>query len=212
MAGARCDREVPTGNSGIRRRLGLSRSRCMAVAILRRETSPRSSGKAGSNCGGEELETHFYRALIVQDEADGLQDGFGVVFPDLPGCTSSGDTVEQAYEHAFEALALHIEGMIEEGAVLPEPSPFNAPLPHWLAGVPGKIERAVLVPVKLPGRAVRISITMDKGLLGRLDTVAAASGDTRSGYIAQAVRERMDREHRRLLPDRFEAQSSGHGE
>ena len=155
------------------------------------------------------METQFYRALIVQDEADGLQDGYGVVFPDLPGCTSAGDTVEQAYEHAFEALALHIEGMIEEGIVLPEPSPFNAPLPHWLMNAAGRTERTVLVPVKLPGRAMRISITMDKGLLGRLDTMAAANGDTRSGYIAEAVRERMEREHRRPRSHGFDAPSNG---
>src|SRR5258708_6466959 len=87
--------------------------------------------------------------------------------------------------------------MLEEPSPLPEPSPFNAPLPHWLAAEAGTIERTVLVPVKLPGRAIRISITMDKGLLSRLDTTAAASGDTRSGYIAEAVRERMEREHGR---------------
>jgi predicted RNase H-like HicB family nuclease len=147
------------------------------------------------------LETQFYRALIVQDEDDGPQHGYGVVFPDLPGCTSSGDTVEQAYEHAFEALALHIEGMVEEGATLPPPSPFDAPLPHWLAGAPGRIERTVLVPVKLPGRAIRISVTMDKGLLARLDAVAAASGESRSGYIARAVRERIEQEYRRPVVD-----------
>ena len=141
------------------------------------------------------MDTQFYRAFIVQDDGDNPDDGYGVVFPDLPGCVSSGHTIEQAYEHAFEALALHIEGMNEEGLPLPEPTPFNAPLPPWLADVTGRIERAVLVPVKIPGRAIRISITMDKGLLGRLDAVAAASGDTRSGYIAEAVRSRMEREH-----------------
>jgi predicted RNase H-like HicB family nuclease len=158
------------------------------------------------------LENQFYRALIVQDEGDKPEDGYGVVFPDLPGCTSSGDTVEQAYEHAFEALALHIEGMVEEGTALPAPSPFNAPLPRWLAGTPGRIERTVLVPVKLPGRAMRISVTMDKSLLARLDAVAAASGETRSGYIAHAVRERMEREHRRPVPHGFTAEPRGHRE
>jgi predicted RNase H-like HicB family nuclease len=143
------------------------------------------------------LDTRFYRALIVQDDGDGSTDGYGVVFPDLPGCISSGDTVEQAYEYAFEALALHIEGMNEEGLALPEPTPFNAPLPPWLADATGKIDRLVLVPVKIPGRAIRISITMDKGLLGRLDAEAAASGNTRSGYIAEAVRRRMERRHHR---------------
>jgi predicted RNase H-like HicB family nuclease len=182
----------------------------MEAVTSKRETSLRSSGKAVSSCGADRLETRFYRALIIQDEADGLDDGYGVVFPDLPGCTSYGGTVEEAYEHAFEALALHVEGMTEDGAALPEPSPFNAPLPFWLADVPGKIERTVLVPVKLPGRAVRISITMDKSLLGRLDSVASGSGDTRSGYIAQAVRERMERDHHRPRRPRFEPQSSEH--
>lgn len=155
------------------------------------------------------METQFYRALIVQDEGEEPQHGYGVVFPDLPGCTSSGDTVEQAYEHAFEALALHIEGMVEEGAVLPTPSPFNAPLPHWLARVPGNVERTVLVPVKLPGRAIRISVTMDKGLLARLDAVAAASGETRSGYIARAVRERIEQEYRRPVVDVLVSRPNG---
>jgi predicted RNase H-like HicB family nuclease len=208
----RCDPEALIGNFDTQPRLDLSRSRLMAVVISRCEILRPSSVKAGSNCGGEELETQFYRALIVQDEADGSQDGYGVVFPDLPGCTSSGDTIQEAYEHAFEALALHVEGMIEEGAELPERSAFNAPLPNWLAGVPGKVAAPVLVPVKLPGRAVRISVTMDKGLLARLDTVAATSGETRSGYIAQAVRERMEREYRRPFAHGFESKSSGHGE
>src|SRR5579862_5440497 len=197
MVGRRYDRGALIGNFDTRRRPDLSRLRCMATAISRPAISPRSSDKAGSNCGVEELETQFYRALIIQDEGEETQDGYGVVFPDLPGCTSSGDTVEQAYEHAFEALALHIEGMVEDGAILPPSSPFNAPLPHWLASTPGRIERAVLVRVELPGRAIRISVTMDKGLLARLDAVAAASGETRSGYIARAVRERIEQEYRR---------------
>ena len=91
--------------------------------------------------------------------------------------------------------------MVEEGAALPPPSPFNSPLPQWLADVPGRVERTVLVPVKLPGRAMRISVTMDKGLLARLDAVAAASGETRSGYIARSVRERMEQEYRRPVVD-----------
>ncbi|HEX3885831.1 MAG TPA: type II toxin-antitoxin system HicB family antitoxin [Stellaceae bacterium] len=142
------------------------------------------------------MDSQFYRALVVQDEADGPEDGYGVVFPDLPGCTSAGDTIQEACEHAFDALALHIEGMIEDGSEPPAPSAPNAPLPDWLTSAPGNIAASVLVPVRLPGRAMRISMTMDKGLLARLDSVAATHGETRSGYIAQAVRERMEREPR----------------
>ena len=48
--------------------------------------------------------------------------GVGVSFPDLPGCVTQGDTVEDALRLAREALALHIAGLLEEGEQLPEPS------------------------------------------------------------------------------------------
>jgi predicted RNase H-like HicB family nuclease len=85
----------------------------------------------------------YYPALITRD--DGAT-GFGVVFPDLPGCVSGGDTVQEAAEMAAEALALHVEGMMEEGLALP---PASAPgeVPPWLVDVPGQIVTAVLVPV-----------------------------------------------------------------
>lgn len=49
-------------------------------------------------------------------------DGYGVFFPDLPGCTSFGSTVEEAQENAKEALELHIYGMEQDGDPLPVPS------------------------------------------------------------------------------------------
>jgi predicted RNase H-like HicB family nuclease len=131
----------------------------------------------------------YYPALIVQDTDDGPDDGYGVIFPDLPGCTSAGDTVQEAGVRAVEAAELHIEGMVADGEPLPEPSPPDAPLPNWLADVPCRIVARVLVPVEIPGRAVRINISLDEGLLARLDRAAAARGETRSGLIARAVRD-----------------------
>jgi len=130
----------------------------------------------------------FYPAVISQDEPGGP---FGVVFPDLPGCVSGGDTVQAAAEAAAEALALHIEGMLEAGETLPPASAPDAPLPDWLAGAGGNTVARVLVPAEVPGRSVRANVTMDEGLLARLDAAAAAEGMSRSGYIAQAVRERL---------------------
>ena len=135
------------------------------------------------------MATRFFPALIGQDAAPDT--GFGVVFPDLPGCISGGDSVQQAAECAVEALALHIEGMTAEGLPVPDPSPPDAPLPDWLAAVPGTIAARVLVPVEMPGRAVRANVTLDELLLQRLDRAAAAEGRSRSGYIAEAVRDRL---------------------
>ncbi len=42
--------------------------------------------------------------------------------PDLPGCITTGRTVEEIGENIREAILLHLEGMAEDGEVVPEPS------------------------------------------------------------------------------------------
>ena len=93
------------------------------------------------------MRLHDYPACIEAAE-DG---GFGVFFPDLPGCISGGDTVQQAAVNAAEALSLHIAGLAEDRDPIPPASAPDAPLPAWLAAVPARIVARVLVPVELPG-------------------------------------------------------------
>jgi predicted RNase H-like HicB family nuclease len=45
---------------------------------------------------------------------------FGASFPDFPGCVTAGNTLEEARRMAAEALALHIEGMAEDGEAIPD--------------------------------------------------------------------------------------------
>jgi predicted RNase H-like HicB family nuclease len=40
---------------------------------------------------------------------------YGVSFPDFPGCITAGKTLDEASRMAAEALALHIQDMIEDG-------------------------------------------------------------------------------------------------
>ena len=47
-------------------------------------------------------------------------------FLDFPGCITAGKTLEEARRRAAEALALHIEGMVEDGQEIPEPSSLDA--------------------------------------------------------------------------------------
>jgi predicted RNase H-like HicB family nuclease len=42
--------------------------------------------------------------------------------PDLPGCVSVGDTIEEAEQMIREAIALYIEGMRQEGLEIPAPT------------------------------------------------------------------------------------------
>ena len=55
---------------------------------------------------------------------------YGVSFPDLPGCITAGSTLEEAREMAAEALALHLDGLEEDGAAILPPSSPNAIIAH----------------------------------------------------------------------------------
>jgi metal-responsive CopG/Arc/MetJ family transcriptional regulator len=50
-----------------------------------------------------------------------------------------------------------------------------------------------LLQVEVPGKSTRINITMDVALVDRLDAAARRDGTTRSGFLAQAVREKLQR-------------------
>jgi len=50
------------------------------------------------------------------------QSCYGVSVPDLPGCISAGDTLAEALVMAKEAIELHLEGMLDAGMELPDPS------------------------------------------------------------------------------------------
>ncbi len=76
-----------------------------------------------------------YVALIHGDN----EPGFGIGFPDFPGCVSDGDTVEEAIRRGREALAFHIESMAEDGEDIPCPrarSEIEADpdMAEWLEG------------------------------------------------------------------------------
>jgi predicted RNase H-like HicB family nuclease len=139
--------------------------------------------------------TQVYPALLVKDTGAAPDAPIGVIFPDLPGCTSQGDDPRHAAEMALEALALHAESMVADGEDLPEPSAPGI-VPDWLDPAESHVVAHLLVPVELPGRSVRVNITMDEGLLQRVDRAAASHGFTRSGLLAEAVRNwlRRDRE------------------
>ena len=54
---------------------------------------------------------------IIEDA--GPDHAVGVWFPDLPGCTSAGDDIDEALRNAPEALELYAEGLLEDGRPLP---------------------------------------------------------------------------------------------
>ncbi len=64
------------------------------------------------------------RSLTYLAVLEPSADGYGVFFPDLPGCISFGKDIPEAQKQAKEALELHIYGLEKEGGALPEASLF----------------------------------------------------------------------------------------
>ena len=59
------------------------------------------------------------RYAIVIEKAEG---NYSAYVPDLPGCVATGATQEEVEREIREAVAFHIEGMREDGLVIPEPT------------------------------------------------------------------------------------------
>ena len=111
---------------------------------------------------------------------------YGIMFPDFPGCISTGKTIDKAIENGREALAFHMESMHESGESIPKPSQLEKILkdPDNKKAIPALIR--VIIP---SGHTKRLNITMDTALLAELDKAAKMAGRNRSEFLADAVRE-----------------------
>ena len=56
--------------------------------------------------------------LVVIEKAGNNWSGY---LPDVPGCVATGATPEEVRERLREALAIHLEGLREDGLPVPEP-------------------------------------------------------------------------------------------
>jgi len=61
---------------------------------------------------------------IVEDT--GPEKAVGIWFPDLPGCFSAGDDIDEALRNAQDALALYADSRAKEGRALPAPRTVSA--------------------------------------------------------------------------------------
>ncbi|MCE1249974.1 MAG: type II toxin-antitoxin system HicB family antitoxin [Comamonadaceae bacterium] len=115
---------------------------------------------------------------------------WGVVVPDLPGCFSAGDSMDEALENAREAIDLHVETLIEDGAAIPAPRPLAQ---HQAdPAYAGWVWAVVEVPVeKYLGPAEKINITVPRLVLARIDEYAKSHGLSRSGFLVEAARSAM---------------------
>jgi predicted RNase H-like HicB family nuclease len=120
----------------------------------------------------------------VAIEKGGKKTACGVVVPDLPGCFSAGDTLDEALANAPEAILLHLEGLVEEGRPVPAPRPLeelqkDRQFKGWTWAVV-EVDLAELDDV-----TERINITLPRRVLRAIDEAAKRAGESRSAYLAR---------------------------
>ncbi|UOO81555.1 type II toxin-antitoxin system HicB family antitoxin [Uruburuella testudinis] len=127
----------------------------------------------------------FIPVAIHKDEGS----VFGVTIPDVPGCFSSGETVEEALKNAQEAVIFHVEGLLEDGE-------FESLIPSNIEDLQASDEYSdalwALVDVdlsRLSNKQTRFNVSWPEYLLARVDEYAAAHHETRSGFLAKAAQQ-----------------------
>ncbi|ATZ93990.1 type II toxin-antitoxin system HicB family antitoxin [Dickeya fangzhongdai] len=117
---------------------------------------------------------------------------YGVTVPDLPGCFSAGDTLDEAIANAKEAITGHIELLIEMGQDIPAVSSVGvlAKTPEYTGYTWAVVDIDV---TRLMGGAEKINVTLPKSLIDRIDRCVASNPEfkSRSGFLAQAALERI---------------------
>ncbi|SHJ77785.1 type II toxin-antitoxin system HicB family antitoxin [Desulfofundulus thermosubterraneus] len=117
----------------------------------------------------------------------GEKKGYCVTFPDLPGCITEGDTLEEALQMAREALELHLYGMEEDGDEIPSPTPpekvrvpengFVTVIEAWMPLVRDRMAR----------KAVKKTVTLPKWL----NDLAEKEKINFSQLLQAAIKERL---------------------
>jgi predicted RNase H-like HicB family nuclease len=123
-----------------------------------------------------------YPVVIHKDKSS----DYGVTVPDLPGCFSAGETMEEALTNAVEAIECHLEGVLFAGEAIPEAQ--SVEVHQQNKDYAGGTWALVSVDLsKLASKAKRINITLPERVLALVDEQAKREGESRSGLLARAV-------------------------
>lgn len=88
---------------------------------------------------------------------------YGVTVPDLPGCFSAGETIDEALIQAIEAIECHVEGLLIDNEAIPLPTSIetHAGNPDYADGIWALVAVDIS---KLSGKLQRINSTIPEWL------------------------------------------------
>ena len=95
-----------------------------------------------------------FSVFIFKDD----NDTYGVMVPDLPGCFSVGDSIEEATLNAHEAIECHLGGMLSDN----DPIPLTKPIEHHRANPEYKDGVLVIVEIDISDIQFQLDLERDK--------------------------------------------------
>lgn len=125
----------------------------------------------------------YFYAIVDKDD----DSAFGVRFPDLPGCFSAADEIENVLPNACEALELWFED-----AEVKTPQRLDQIRADAAEDIAAGAFIVAVPYIKRTGRQVRANISLDKGMLDAIDRAAAERSLTRSAFLADAARNEIE--------------------
>ena len=97
----------------------------------------------------EEYLNQSYRMVVFEDFDEG---GYVISFPDLPGCITSGETIESAFHNdAQDAKKEWILAALEEGISIPEPNNLDYYSGQFKLRIPKSLHRSLAEHAKEEG-------------------------------------------------------------
>lgn len=125
-----------------------------------------------------------YPAILHTDDGT----GYGVTLPDLPGCFTTGDTLDEALASVQEA----VEACLFDAEEAPRASPATEVL--GTAEAEGGVLAFVEVDLAFLDREpIRVNISVPRNRLERIDAAAKEMGMTRSGFLVQAAEQLIEK-------------------
>ena len=111
---------------------------------------------------------------------------YGVTVPDLPGCFSGGESLDEVMSSACEAIECHVEGIMMDGDPIPERKSMEVHVanPDFAGGIWAVVSVDIS---KLSGKPTQFEIEMPHGVISAIDEAAARERESRSGFLTRAV-------------------------
>jgi predicted RNase H-like HicB family nuclease len=115
---------------------------------------------------------------------------WGVAVPDLPGCFSAGDTLDEAYSNAKVAIEAWINTALDDGSAIPKAMHLEAHIkdPEYKGWMWGVVEVDL---ADFKDTIERINITLPRRVLTQIDRYAERRHENRSSFLLRAALESM---------------------